>query len=137
TLFIGGLLVYTQSVQDTPTATSSKEKTHSKKKVPKKKKRDPQLPKVKTSDWNLLLVNEDHPLEKDFELELTELDNGQQIDQRMAGAYQELKTAAEAENLSYVVISGYRTIVYQQELLNNDIASYQAQGYSADEAKEK
>ena len=36
-----------------------------------------------SSDWKLMLVNHEHPLEKDFDGELTELRYGQSVDSRI------------------------------------------------------
>lgn len=37
----------------------------------------------KTADWNLILVNADHPLPEFYEISLTQLRNDQQVDKRM------------------------------------------------------
>lgn len=133
----GALIQITRDTLDSRAKHETKVVTKSTKKSVKKAKTKKVLPKGKTSDWNLLLVNDSHPLNKKFQLELATLPNGQQIDKRILPAYQELTTAAKKAKLTFTVISGYRSPEYQKKLLEQDINSYMAQGLSREEAKKK
>lgn len=52
------------------------------------------------SKWNLILVNRDYPLPKDFQVELTALKNGEAVDARIYLALMELLREAEGDGLS-------------------------------------
>lgn len=52
------------------------------------------------SKWNLILVNRDYPLPKDFQVELTALKNGEAVDARIYPALMELLREAEGDGLS-------------------------------------
>jgi D-alanyl-D-alanine carboxypeptidase len=84
--------------------------------------------------WNLTLVNKWNPIPQNYELELTELANGELVDERIYPALQEMFDAARNANIYPVVASGYRTAEEQQRLLDEKIAAYEADGYSAAEA---
>ncbi len=87
-------------------------------------------------DWNLILINRDHPLPEDFRIpELTQLRNGHAIDKRAYPALQEMMDAARAENLDPLICSSFRTWDKQEELYQNKINSLLEQGYSQKEAE--
>lgn len=85
--------------------------------------------------WNLILVNRDNYIPEDYEIELTELANGEQVDSRIYPALQEMFNAARAEGLHLFVKAGWRTQEEQQRLLDDKIAAYQNEGHSRSEAK--
>ncbi len=86
--------------------------------------------------WNLTLVNAEHPLPGDFSLETAQLPNGLEFDSRAYGALTAMLAAGEAEGLSFVVCSAYRTVEYQRTLFDDQVERYQARGYSRQEAGE-
>ncbi len=67
---------------------------------------------------------------EDYEVELTELSNGQMVDSRVYPYLQEMFDAARTEDVYPVVREGYRTAEEQQEILDDKIQSYINQGYS-------
>ena len=67
---------------------------------------------------------------EDYEVELTELSNGQMVDSRIYPYLQEMFDAARTEDVYPVVREGYRTAEEQQEILDDKIQSYINQGYS-------
>lgn len=88
-------------------------------------------------EWCLILVNKEHCIPDDYEVELVELSNGQCVDRRIYPALQEMFDTARAEGVHPVVASGYRTAEKQQSLMDEKIAAYLVEGYSLREAKEK
>lgn len=60
-------------------------------------------------EWNLIVVNRWNKLPEDYEVELTELSNGQMVDSRIYPYLQEMFDAARTEDVYPVVREGYRT----------------------------
>ncbi|KXT75727.1 D-alanyl-D-alanine carboxypeptidase family protein [Streptococcus sp. DD12] len=81
---------------------------------------------VKASDWDLVLVNRDH-ITSEMNPELTEID-GISVDSRIAQNVRDFLAAAQAIAPEEHLISGYRSVAYQEELFN----SYVAQEMAAD-----
>ncbi len=82
----------------------------------------------------LILVNRDHSVPAGYEVDLVELDGGCSIDMR---AYPDLMIMFEdmrAVGLSPIVVEGYRTREYQQEIMDQRIDEYILQGYSEEGA---
>ena len=88
-------------------------------------------------DWQLILVNKWNPMPEDYQVELTELSNGQSVDERIYPALQKMFDTARSEGIYPTVASGYRTAEKQQDLMEEKIAEYQAEGLTAREAKRK
>lgn len=84
--------------------------------------------------WCLILVNKWNYIPDDYEVELTELANGQLVDKRIYLALQEMFDTARSNGIYPIVASGYRTVKKQQSLMDEKIADYKAEGYSAEEA---
>lgn len=85
--------------------------------------------------WNLILVNWEYKIPKDWNVELTELSNGQSVDSRIYPDLQQMFDDMRAQGVYPVVASGYRTAKKQQELMDEKVNSFLAQGYSKSEAK--
>lgn len=85
--------------------------------------------------WNLILVNRNNYIPDGYEVELTELSNGEKVDSRIYPELQEMFDAARAEGLSLFVAAGYRTEEKQQQLLDEKIEAYKNEGYTKSEAK--
>lgn len=87
-------------------------------------------------DWRLMLVNRWNPLPEDFEApELTQLINGQSIDERCYPALQEMMDDCRAEGLSPLICSSFRTRETQQALYDNKVERLIAAGYDAEAAR--
>lgn len=80
--------------------------------------------------WNLILVNRDNYIPADYEVQLTELSNGEKVDSRIYPELQEMFNAARAEGIYPGVREGYRTAEEQQEILEDKIQAYMNEGYS-------
>lgn len=59
--------------------------------------------------WNLILVNRDYYIPKDYIVELTELSNGKKVDFRIYPGLQGMFDDARAEGFQLFVADGYRT----------------------------
>ena len=88
-----------------------------------------------SSSWNLILINPWNPLPEDFSVNLTELRNGQYIDERAYPDLQAMMDAARAEGLSPIICSSYRTITKQEDLYENKVSYYLSQDYSLEESE--
>lgn len=86
-------------------------------------------------DWRLILVNNDHPIPKDYQVELTQLSNGIYVDSRIYSDLQQMFDDARTEGIYPIVGEGYRTHEEQQQMMQNRIDSYIAEGYSQNEAE--
>lgn len=84
--------------------------------------------------WQLRLVNASNPLPDDFTVELTDLPNGKQFDTRAVGALEQMLADGNAQGLSLMVCSAYRSIERQDYLFNSMLQDYISQGYSESEA---
>ena len=86
--------------------------------------------------WELTLVNADHPLPADWQVQPVEVKGGQRVDERILPALQQLFDAARAEGLYPVVASGYRTNEEQRQIMEDKIEAYRQEGYPEDLARQ-
>lgn len=95
-----------------------------------------ELDKVKTSDWDLVLVNPDTKLEKNLSAEeLGKINDEFQVDNRIVASYQDLAAAAEKAGHPLVLISAYRSIEEQQANFDHQVNYIMtARGISQEEA---
>lgn len=92
------------------------------------------------TDGNLLvLVNKEHELSEDYQVNLHWLNNGScAVAEEMYEALKAMLTDGSAEGREFVVASGYRSREQQRELLDEDIlAAIEQQGLSWQEAYER
>ncbi len=90
---------------------------------------------VSLSDWELILVNNDHPLPEQFEVELKEVEPDKWIDERIADNYTALRDMALENGHRLFFASGYRSVERQQANYDRSINSYIEQGHSKEEAR--
>lgn len=86
----------------------------------------------------LILVNKDHPLPDDYQVELMSLQNG--LTSVAASIYEHLKemlTDGSEEGLEFCVASGYRSVESQQKILDHDITALMQHGMTYEEAYEE
>ena len=86
-------------------------------------------------EWNLILVNSNHRIPNDYEVDLTELSNGQKVDSRIYPELQRMFDAARADGLQLFVREGYRTSEEQQQILDEKIVAFENEGNSRKEAE--
>lgn len=85
----------------------------------------------------LVLVNKDCMLPEDYEVTLTSLNNGQQVDSSIYADLRDmLFTGEKEENLSFLVASGYRTKEKQSQLIEEEIDKNISAGMTDQEAYE-
>lgn len=114
----------TKTTKNTKTGTTTQGKTPS------------DLPDVSTTDWQLILVNQDHGV-KEEPTNLVAMKNGYLVDERIFDAYYEMEEAAATAGFSLAVLSSYRSIADQQAVYDEDINKYLASGLSQEEAEAK
>lgn len=85
--------------------------------------------------WERILVNRWNPIPADYKVTLTHLKNGQAVDSRMYPSLQKMFDDARSAGILPSVTSSYRTAAQQQQILEEKISDYQAEGYSPTEAK--
>ena len=86
--------------------------------------------------WELTLVNADHPLPADWQVQTVEVAGGERVDERILPALQQLFDAARAEGLYPVVASGWRTGEEQRQIMEDKIEAYRQEGYPEDLARQ-
>lgn len=102
-----------------------------------KKAQTSDLPDVHRSDWNLLLVNSTNAAEENAQ-EIISLSNGYEVDQRIVEDYTAFETAAAAAGYPLVMVSAYRSISYQEQIVSESIAQNMSQyGMSEEEARKE
>lgn len=79
--------------------------------------------------WNLILVNRNHYIPDDYEIELTELSNGEKVDSRIYPQLQEMFDDMRAEGIYPVVREGYRSAEEQEEIFAEKVQAYINEGY--------
>lgn len=86
--------------------------------------------------WMLMLVNKWHALPDGYEPpSLTELSNGQSVDERMYPSLQQMFDDARDQGVYPQVGSGYRTAEGQQQALDDLISYYKGQGHTDADAR--
>lgn len=84
---------------------------------------------ILANGWNLILVNKNHFIPEDYEVDLMVLPNGKSVDSKIYEPLQEMVSVAESEGLYMVVVEAYRTEAEQQEMLDEKIEMYIQRGY--------
>lgn len=91
-----------------------------------------------TSPELLVLVNHENPIEEGYDPKLRKICKGRL--EASEYLYQDLCAMLEAagkDGYDYWIASAYRSVEYQQELIEKDIQNYVGQGYSRDAARAK
>ena len=86
--------------------------------------------------WELMLVNRDNYVPDIYEIDFTELSNGQKTDSRIYPYLQEMFDDARNAGVYPFVREGYRTAEEQQQILDDKIAAYRSEGYTKHMAEE-
>ena len=87
-----------------------------------------------SGDWRLILVDKNHYIPKDYQMNLTRLSNGKQIDSRIYPSLQKMFNDARASGLALFVREGYRTFQDQEQIMDEKIRDYENQGNSKRQA---
>lgn len=128
-IFIVGIFVFVQGHQVTldgnAKESSVSSTTYMKSSSVATKTKTSNLPDVSSDDWELVLVNRNH-ITPEMNPDLTQIDNIT-VDSRIADNVRSFLAAAQAIDANEHLISGYRSVAYQEELFN----SYVSQEMSA------
>lgn len=73
------------------------------------------------AEWNLVLVNEDHALPRNFTVDTVEMPGGERVDARIADSLNALLQGARDAGYHPFIRSGYRTREQQEQILNERI----------------
>ena len=90
--------------------------------------------KFSKDDWNLLLVNKQHPVPEDYTFELGTIAGSMKCDARILPELFEMLQAARDDEVYLSVCSPYRDISRQEMLFNRKIKLHMGNGYSYLEA---
>lgn len=85
-------------------------------------------------DWQLVLVNKQHPVPEDYPLNLGTITGNMQCDARIIDDLMEMMQAAKDDGIDLVICSPYRDYNRQTVLFNRKIDYYMNKGYSYTEA---
>ncbi len=88
-------------------------------------------------EYYLLLANTEHPLPEDWTVQTEEVQNGYEMDARVAPAMREMIEAAAEDGVELMICSAYRSVEKQQSLFDASVQNYMAQGMTEEEATEK
>ena len=88
-------------------------------------------------DWNLLLVNKQHPVPEDYTFELGTIAGAMKCDARILPELFAMLQAAKDDGVYLAVCSPYRDISRQEILFNRKIKMHMGNGYSYLEAYKK
>jgi D-alanyl-D-alanine carboxypeptidase len=94
------------------------------------------FPNAHSTDWNLQLVNSDHAV-SDQEIDLRIIQGNFQLDVRIIEQTKKLLGAAEKANVTLQIVSAYRTVSYQEQLVKKDIYQNIAKGMTRAEAEQQ
>ncbi|MBR5312172.1 MAG: M15 family metallopeptidase [Clostridia bacterium] len=82
-----------------------------------------------------MLVNQWNPIDRNYEIDLIELNNGHSIDRRAYPDLQDMMDDARAEGLKPILCSSYRSNQKQRDLFANQVNKYLAAGLTEEEAE--
>lgn len=85
-------------------------------------------------DWNLILVNKQHPLSPDFPVKLGVLNGTMECDARIVDDYNAMKTAAAEDGVTIIVASPFRDYERQVYLFDKKVKTYMSRGMNYLEA---
>ncbi len=94
-------------------------------------------PAIQPDDWRLVLVNSQNLLPEGFQVNLTKLANGMQVDKRCYADLQAMISDCKAAGLSPVIASAYRSLEEQTELHESRVRRFQGEGLAEAEARKK
>lgn len=93
------------------------------------------LKNVDLQSWEILLVGPDHKLTTSIDEATTLATVGAfQMNKNIVPAFEELEAAAQAAGYPLVIVSAYRSVAYQEKILNAAIQQKMASGMTYDEA---
>ena len=89
---------------------------------------------VDKNEWAFFLINQTHPLPDNYTFERKAVQGKFEMDARCADYMINMLADAKKAGVNLNIVSAYRSVEYQQTLLDNDTKKYEKQGYSHEEA---
>lgn len=84
--------------------------------------------------WNLVLVNEDHPMEEGYVPELVQLQGDSYVDERIVDSAKQMMEDAKEAGMKLVLCSAYRSVKRQENVFNESMQDRLGQGMTYWEA---
>lgn len=81
-------------------------------------------------DWNLILVNKQHPIPEEYTFTLGTITGTMKCDERIIPELLEMLQGAKNEGINLIVRSPYRDLSRQEFLFDRKLSTYMRQGYS-------
>ncbi|MGE7940079.1 M15 family metallopeptidase [Bacillus paramycoides] len=99
------------------------------------------LPISNPDDWRIILVNRNHILPENLNVELESINKNahpnMKVDRRILRDYQDMVTVAKEEGISLYLRSSFRTIELQKSYYDATYKLYKSQGFSNEDAASK
>ena len=83
-----------------------------------------------SDDWQIILVNKQHPIPDDYEFTLGTISGSMRCDERIITPLLEMMRAANSDGVSLIICSPYRDMDRQTMLFNNKVTKYMSAGMS-------
>ncbi len=87
-------------------------------------------PVFSDDDWQIILVNKQHPIPDDYEFPLGTISGAMQCDERIITPLLEMMKAAREDGVNLIICSPYRNMDRQTMLFNNKVKRYMDCGMS-------
>ncbi len=88
-------------------------------------------------DWNILLVNKEHPIPEDYEFTLGTIKGAMRCDERIIEPLTQMFTAAKEDGVNLIVCSPYRDMARQEYLFDRKVKAFIRTGMSYVDAYKK
>lgn len=88
------------------------------------------LSKEEPENWELVLVNDDYPLDQEYQPELAEVIEGRSVDSRIVEDTKQMLEDAQAGGLKMYICSAYRSYEDQKTVFNETMQNWVNQGSS-------
>lgn len=86
------------------------------------------------NDWQLVLVNPQHPVPDDWSVDLAMTRYGYEVDSRITDAVDELMNAAADDGVTLLICYGYRTLEQSRQLFEKQVNKQLSYGLSQEAA---
>lgn len=79
------------------------------------------------TDWNLILINKQHPIPEDYQFDLGTITGNLQCDERIIPDLLDMLKQAKQDGIDLTICSPYRNLEHQQQLFEKKINIYMTQ----------
>ncbi len=79
-------------------------------------------------DWQLILVNKQHPIPENYEFPLSRIKGNMYCDERIRSSLLQMFVDAQKDNVNLVICSPYRSQSHQERLFSRKITAYMDEG---------